>query len=145
MKKLDQRKTPYLDALKKYVSDNGLQKNIIFAGYQKNIDFSKYDVGMMCSPAEAFGRVTAEYMSNGLAVIGANGGATPEIVTNNKTGLLFNVDDKKDLAKKMLAIIKDGKKVKEYGILGYNRYLKTFSEESYQNNIYDVILNTCHL
>ena len=49
----------------------------------------------MSSPYEAFGRVTIEYMMAGLPVIGRNGGATPEIIKENETGMLYN--SKKEL------------------------------------------------
>ncbi|MBQ2638974.1 glycosyltransferase family 4 protein [Candidatus Saccharibacteria bacterium] len=135
----------YIRKLKQYVVEKKLQDNIIFAGYQTDIDLSKYDIGIMCSPAEAFGRVTAEYMSCGLAVIGASGGATPEIISDGKTGLLFKIDDEKDLAEKMSTMIKNKALVKKYGISGYNKYLKVFSEKVYQNNIYNIISKTYHL
>jgi glycosyltransferase involved in cell wall biosynthesis len=44
----------------------------------------------MCSVAEGFGRVTAEFMSWGKPVIGRNSGATPEIVEDGLNGLLYD-------------------------------------------------------
>jgi glycosyltransferase involved in cell wall biosynthesis len=47
----------------------------------------------MCSHSEAFGRVTVEGMKSRLAIVGAAGGATPELIEDGRTGLLFPVRD----------------------------------------------------
>lgn len=69
-----------------------------YVGYQK--DTEKYyklaDIAFTCSDAEAFGRITVEAMMCGCLVIGVNAGCTPEIITSNETGFLYekgNIDD----------------------------------------------------
>lgn len=49
----------------------------------------KTDIALTCSRAEALGRVTVEGMLAGCLVIGADCGATPELITNGETGLLY--------------------------------------------------------
>ena len=56
----------------------------------------------MCSKAEGFGRVTAEYMHAGLGVIASDCGANPELIQNEKTGLLYNKVDTTSLTKKIM-------------------------------------------
>ncbi len=55
----------------------------------------EYDVGIICSKAEAFGRVTVEYMMAGLYVIASDTGANPELVGENSNQLYAwgNIDD----------------------------------------------------
>ena len=50
---------------------------------------SEYDVGLVCSRCEAFGRVVIEYMASGLAVIGSNSGSLPELLGDGEYGLLY--------------------------------------------------------
>lgn len=59
------------------------------------------DVGVMASTREAFGRVTFEYIALGKPVIGADTGATPEIIDDGKSGFLFKQGDAGEMAKKM--------------------------------------------
>lgn len=61
-----------------------------------------YHVGLMCSKAEGFGRVTVEYMHAGLVVIASDGGANPELISDRETGLLYQREDTKTLTEKML-------------------------------------------
>jgi glycosyltransferase involved in cell wall biosynthesis len=55
----------------------------------------------MCSRSEGFGRVTIEGMLAGKPVIAARGGASPELVQDGSTGLLYAVGDPRDLALKI--------------------------------------------
>lgn len=48
------------------------------------------DIVCVCSDAEGFGRVTIESMLAGCLVIGANTGATPEIILDGINGFLYN-------------------------------------------------------
>ncbi len=50
---------------------------------------------------EAFGRATVEYMLCGLPVIGADSGATPELLEGGQAGLLFPPGDEGALAQRM--------------------------------------------
>ena len=56
------------------------------------------DVLLVCSRAEAFGRVTIEAMQASLPIIGSRSGATPELVRDRFNGLLYEPSNTKDLA-----------------------------------------------
>lgn len=66
----------YEKKLEQKISQYGLGNLINFIGYQEDIPnkLTQYDIGLMCSKDEAFGRVTMEYMMSGLCVIAANTG-----------------------------------------------------------------------
>ena len=53
---------------------------------------------LMCSHAEAFGRVTVEALKGGRPVIGSRSGGTLELITEGVDGLLFTPGDVDDLA-----------------------------------------------
>lgn len=59
---------------------------------RKTVDFE-----VMCSKFEAFGRVTVEALRSGKLFIGANTGATSEIVEDGITGYVYPVGNYKSL------------------------------------------------
>ncbi len=77
-----------------------LRDKVIIHGFVLNVQqrLEQSDIFLMCSKSEAFGLVTVEAMMAGCLVIGANSGATPEIIENGVTGLLYQTDDPTDLS-----------------------------------------------
>lgn len=69
--------------------------------------FDRADVALMCSRDEAFGRVTAEAMVRGRAVVGAASGGTPELIRHGETGLLYRPGDDAGLAAAVAALVRD--------------------------------------
>jgi glycosyltransferase involved in cell wall biosynthesis len=67
--------------------------------------FDAADVVLMCSRAEAFGRVTVEAMKRGRPVIAAASGGSPEIVEDGATGLLYPPGDARALAGRCAALL----------------------------------------
>ena len=79
----------------------------------------------MCSKAEGFGRVTAEFMSWGKPVIGRDSGATPEIVEDRVSGFLYD-GSIEDLARKMALLIEDCDLAVELGKQGQQQVARRF-------------------
>lgn len=63
------------------------------------------DVELVCSRAEAFGRVTAEAMLGGMSVIGSNTGGTVGLINHKKIGYLYSKSDINELAEYMKEFI----------------------------------------
>ena len=107
----------YMDRLNKYIINNGLYDHVRFLGEKKNVAkyLHNYNVGLMCSKSEGFGRVTAEYMYSGLAVIAADSGASPELIRNNERGLIYNRNDFNDLSEKIIKLYKNPELMRIYG------------------------------
>ena len=82
----------YKTELKALTKDLNLDEHVIFHGFQTQMsDFyllSKYT--LMCSKNEAMGRVTPEAFAHGSVVIGIDNAGTAEMITHEKTGILFN-------------------------------------------------------
>ena len=76
---------------------------ITFTGYVSDMAGLRKttDVELVCSAMEAFGRVTAEAMLSSNPVIGADSGATPELITDGENGFLFESGNAEALADKM--------------------------------------------
>jgi glycosyltransferase involved in cell wall biosynthesis len=121
----------YLEGL---IQSLNLQDKVFLKGYSDKIEIGTYNVGLMCSPFEAFGRVTVEYMFAGLPVIGVNAGGTPELI-NSKTGVLYANEDKDSLYKGMSLLYDDKELCLEMGLKARNRAEKVFSEDQYCENI----------
>ncbi|GGF81810.1 glycosyltransferase family 4 protein [Wenyingzhuangia marina] len=124
-----------LEYLKDLIKSLHLEEKIILKGYSDKIEINKYDVGLMCSPFEAFGRVTVEYMFAGLPVIGKNAGGTPEII-NKDTGILYSDED--SLYKAMSLLYDNQDLRKEMGYKANERAIEVFSENKYCENILKV-------
>ena len=73
------------------------------------------DVLVVPSLAEPFGRVAAEGQRAGLAVVVADAGGLPEIVTDGVDGLLFRVKDPANLASRVQALFDDPALLKRMG------------------------------
>ena len=65
------------------------------------------DVLVVPSHAEPFGRVAAEGQLAGVAVLAADSGGLPEIVTDGVDGLLFRTGDRDDLATQLRRLLDD--------------------------------------
>lgn len=81
-----------------------IKDQVHFVGFtDQKMAYVKYaDIGIMASRMEAFGRTTFEFLAAGKAVIGANGGATPEMVHDRKNGYLFDPLNSDSLTKALL-------------------------------------------
>jgi glycosyltransferase involved in cell wall biosynthesis len=97
------------------------------------------DVVLMCSRAEAFGRVTVEGMLAGKPVIGARSGATPELVQDGVTGLLYQPGDSKDLAAKIKYLQENPTVAEQLGRKGQEWARATFSKERYGGEVLAIL------
>jgi glycosyltransferase involved in cell wall biosynthesis len=93
--------------------------------------YAEHDVLLMCSHSEAFGRVTVEAMKSRLAVVGAAGGATPEIIDDGRTGLLFPVRDSAALGARLVELWGDEARRASLASAGQTAAMARFSLEAY--------------
>lgn len=97
---------------------------------------AKMDVELMCSVSEGFGRTTVEAMSAGLLVVGADGGATPELIKHGIDGFLFPVNDSSVLAQMLERVMalspEERQKMRE---CAYQKICSSFTEEKYTKQI----------
>lgn len=106
---IGENETEYGQNAKEYVSNKQV-KNVNFIGVVKDLDELRKirredDINLICSNAEGLGRITIESMLSDSLTIGANAGATPEIIKDRETGLLYNVDDPENLAETIIYAI----------------------------------------
>ena len=133
----------YIFQIKKLINENNLEKTIYLDGYTSNIrDIIKdYDIGIINSKSEAFGRVTVEYMASGLCVLASNTGANTEIINNNKTGIIFKYGDDSDIVKQITHIIQNRKEIKKIGINARKEVINKYTKEINARNIYKLYMS----
>lgn len=121
----------YINYLKKKISNYKLNDNFNFIGYNNKVYelIQQYDIAITPSKKEAFGRVTIEYMFAGVPVIASDTGANPELINDNKYGLLYQYNNINDLKNKILLLYNDVKKREDLSEKAYNQAIKKFTSE----------------
>lgn len=123
--------------LKCMTKELGLDEKVNFCGFSHKIPYYQYDIAVMSSRSEGFGRTTIEYMLNGVPVVGYNGGATPEIILDGQTGRLYNSSE--ELAEILLDACKSYGKYQIYAKNAFERAVVLFSEDTYKHNLVHLI------
>ena len=134
----------YINEIKRYIIDHNLSDHINLLGASSEVHkiLHNYHVGLMCSKAEGFGRVTAEYMHAGLGVIASDTGANPELIQDYENGLLYHKGDVSDLASKIIFYYKNRNSLFEYAHKGKEFARSHFTKKINAKNIvnlYDII------
>lgn len=119
----------YILYLHELVKELDLEEHVIFTGYIKDIlEITQlFDIAVIPSLTEGFGRTVVEAMSLGVPVIAANVGGIPEIVEDGISGFLVPPAEPIDLANKIIELAKDDRKRTEIGISGRQRIKEHFS------------------
>lgn len=122
-------------------SESHCQNKITWAGRQKQEDlgkwYSKMDIVLMPSRSEGFGLTAIEAMSYGCVVVAAKTGGLPEVVKENKTGLLHTPGSVQDIADKVCSLIDNPDIMFEYSKNAITEVTK-FSFEHYCELINDL-------
>ena len=108
---------PELSRLKAEIDKRGLRAYFKIAG--RTTDVVPYinacDVGLLSSKRESFGLALLETMACELPVIGSNTGGIPEVIEEGKNGYIFESENARDLADKIILMTKDSERRKEMG------------------------------
>lgn len=127
----------YILSLKNRIRDLQLTDQISFLRSRSDVYeiLHNYDIGLMCSKSEGFGRVTVEYMHAGLGVIASNTGANPEIIHNEVNGLLYKWNDFRSLANKIEEFYKDRVLLRRCALEGQKNAIEYYTKERNAKNI----------
>lgn len=130
----------YEQQMKTIVRERHISDRVIFVPYTN--DVLKYrkmtDITIVSSEYEAFGRVTIEGMLAQQVVIASNSGANPELISDNETGLLFELNNFSELSRKMEYTIVNNEKRKLIQLNGYHYAIDNFSIKNTALNIYKI-------
>jgi glycosyltransferase involved in cell wall biosynthesis len=128
---------PYLENLAREL---GVLSILHFLGVQNPFPYyAAAHVVLMCSRSEAFGRVTVEAMKMGRPVVGANAGATPELICDGHTGLLYRQGDPRDLADKLVQLHDDPVRRKTLGKAAQQWACNQFNSAKYGEDLSQVL------
>lgn len=124
----DKYYSQYIHTLKNLVSDLNLEKKVSFTGYVPNgYEILPYfDVSVVPSRREPFGRTIIESMACGKPVVATNVWGALDIVTP-ETGILIPPDDPKALANSIVKLIELPELRMEMGKAGRKRAEEHFS------------------
>lgn len=90
---------------------------------------NNYIYKLVCSHAEAFGRVIVEAMLGGLPVIGNDVGRTSELISDSVNGFLFKNRDSTDLANKIEHFVNNKSQIEKTGRVGHIYAYENFLTE----------------
>lgn len=110
---------PQKDDLVRLVKKLCLEKHVVFEGFTPNSSVYRYykkaHVYVSMSRSESWGQIYLEAMASGLPIITSLNDGSNEIVKNKHTGLLVNIDDKIELAQKIIFFIEHNDLIELYG------------------------------
>ena len=125
---------PQRKELENLIEHYMLKSNVFLLGYQKNVGKLLNDCDIFVHPAfmEGFGIVIAEAMLAEKPIIVANAGALPELIENEKTGLIVDPYNAEKWAEAIMRMIEDTKFAKRLAqnarIMAENKFsIKEFS------------------
>jgi glycosyltransferase involved in cell wall biosynthesis len=128
------------DELRSYAEEMGISKSIVFTGFESNVSkvMACFDISVLPSFFEGMGRVLLEAMAMKIPVVASNVGGIPDLVKDNKNGILVNPGDPSELAKAMKKLLTNSEMSISMGENGYQRATETFSAESMSEKILSV-------
>ncbi len=91
------------------------------------------------APSKAFGRVSVEGMLCGKPIIGAQSGATPELVKESFNGSLYEPGDYQDLAEKIRYLIDHPQGARAMSINGFKWASKEFTIEKCASQVFGIL------
>ena len=107
-----------------------------FKGYVNNVPsiLNQYELGVLCSRSEAFGRVTVEYMMSGLCTIAPASGANLELIPD-ECGILYKAESSNELSQVLASIINGRVDYYKIGNLASNTALDNYDINKNANKI----------
>jgi len=135
------REVDYINGLKEMV--RGYEDKIIFTGFRRDIPeiCAASDINLLISSDEGFGRVILEAGAMGVLTIGTNIGGIPEVIEDNKTGLLIPPNNSEKLTETILQLIENPTLRQMFGNNARERIRTQFSIQTHTLQIQNLYLS----
>ena len=126
--------------LESKIKELNLTNNIFLLGYQKNIWRLLKSCNIFVHPAyaEGFGVAIAEAMMEGKAIVVSDAGALPELIENEKSGLVISPFDARAWADAIMRLVNNPELACKLGINAQKIANERFSVDVYAKN-YDAV------
>jgi L-malate glycosyltransferase len=114
-----------------------IDKDIIFTGFVNNVGeyLKTFDIFVLASKKEGLGTSLIDALSVGLPIIATNTGGIPELITNEKNGILVEARNHNKLADAIVSLVNDSQKRDKLSVVA-KQSSKDFSiEETVKQNI----------
>ena len=130
----------YKKELTKNIHKMQLEDVVNFCGYCDHIPqkLAGYDIGIIASKEEAFGRVTVEYMLSGLLVIASDTGANTELIKDGKNGLIYPYKDIDGLTARLKLALEAPEMIDKLGKEARADATMKYSNARYVQEVYDL-------
>ncbi len=132
--------------LEKLIKNLKIDNKVVLTGIQNEITrlLNSADLFVLPSVREPFGLTLLEAMEAGIPVIGSNTGGIPEIIENNKTGLLVEPRDVQGLADKIIELMDNPPLRRKLTYVASHEVKKFDASEMVKKTekIYDYLLNS---
>lgn len=125
----------------KYISNKNLENSLSMNGFVQDVDAILNNLDLIIAPSvdEPFGRVLVEAALRKRPVIASDSGGHKEVIINNKTGYLVEVDNVDEYVKKALELYENKDLYKQIANDAYAHAIKNFLGEKQIPEIIDVI------
>ena len=135
--------------LEALATDLNVSSHIRFLGQRHDIPqlLAASDLSVLPSHEEGFSNVILESMAAGLPVVATHVGGNPEAIVSGETGWLVPTKDPEALAEKIIDLLNDSHKAKQWGNRNLRRIQQLFSMQRMVENhlsLYEQIKSPIH-
>lgn len=127
----------HYEEISKLIREAGLSTNFVFTGFQS--DVAKFldimDIFVLSTHQEGMPLVILEAMASGRPVIATDVDGVPEIVSHDKTGLLFPHQDDTALSCQILALLRDRSLAKRLAAAGREAVASQWSARRFGRDV----------
>lgn len=122
-----------VDGIRRHAASNGILETIEFLGWisgeLKQRVLAEATVFVLPSHAEGMPMAVLEAMAAGLPIVASRVGGVPDVVEDQKSGILFEPGDVDGLARALLALLRDPARRRQMGEASQKRIVETHTPE----------------
>lgn len=126
-----------MEQLAERVAELGMEDRISFLGYRNDLPllYRESEILIVPSKHEPFGRTVIEGMAYGLSVVGTRAGGIPELIDDDRTGLLVPYGDVYSLADALAKLIENRGERHRVGSAARSEAMARFTGKEYLNRL----------
>jgi glycosyltransferase involved in cell wall biosynthesis len=128
---------PERDSLGQLAQELGISERVQFAGFHADVRpfYAIADVFVLPSHSEGSSNVLLEAMMAKVPIAATRAGGNPEIVLEEKTGLLAAIADPPGLARAIAQLLQEPARASQLATAGYARATQEFSGDRYRHSL----------